>query len=96
MRGYKNFEGSPRPGDLRHRVQIGYTENAVNENGYPEPRDVGAHEEVRRRWHDAQDAIGGEETAHDDRLSAASAGASNPRPPTPPSKGHSGVVERAC
>ena len=40
MRGYKNFEGSPRPGDLRHRVQIGYTENAVNQNGYPEPRDI--------------------------------------------------------
>lgn len=39
LRGYKNFEGSPHPGDLRHRVQIGYTENTINENGYPEPKD---------------------------------------------------------
>ena len=52
MRGYKNFEGSPRPGDLRHRVQIGYTENAVNENGYPEPRDV----VVCTVWSSATDA----------------------------------------
>lgn len=40
MRGYKNFESDPRPGDLRHMVEIGYTENSINENGYPEPRDV--------------------------------------------------------
>lgn len=40
MRGYKSFDGTPHPGDLRHRVQIGYTENIVNENGYPEPKDV--------------------------------------------------------
>ena len=40
MRGYKNFEGSPHPGDLRHRIQIGYTVNTINENGYPEPQDV--------------------------------------------------------
>ena len=40
MRGYKSFDGTPHPGDLRHRVQIGYTENTINENGYPEPKDV--------------------------------------------------------
>ena len=40
MRGYKNFESSPHPGDLRHLVEIGYTENTVNANGYPEPTDV--------------------------------------------------------
>ena len=40
MRGYKNFESDPRPGDLRHMVEIGYTENSINENGYPESRDV--------------------------------------------------------
>lgn len=40
MRGYKNFESNPRPGDLRHLIEIGYTENKINENGYPEPNDV--------------------------------------------------------
>ena len=40
MRGYKNFDGTPRPGDLRNRVEIGYTENTINSNGYPEPTDV--------------------------------------------------------
>ena len=40
MRGYKNFESDPHPGDLRHLVEIGYTENTINENGYPEPKDV--------------------------------------------------------
>ena len=40
MRGYKNFEGTPHPGDLCHLVEIGYTENAINVNGYPEPKDV--------------------------------------------------------
>ena len=40
MRGYKNFDGTPHPGDLKHRVQIGYTENEINENGYPEAHDV--------------------------------------------------------
>lgn len=28
MRGYKNFDGNPHPGDLRHLVEIGYTEDA--------------------------------------------------------------------
>ena len=40
LRGYKNFESDPHPGDLRHLVEIGYTENTINENGYPEPKDV--------------------------------------------------------
>lgn len=40
MRGYKNFESSPHPGDLKHLVEIGYTENTINANGYPEPRDI--------------------------------------------------------
>ena len=40
MRGYKNFESDPHPGDLRHLVEIGYTTNVVNENGYPSPTDV--------------------------------------------------------
>ena len=40
MRGYKNFESYPHPGDLRHLVEIGYTENTVNQNGYPVPHDV--------------------------------------------------------
>ena len=39
MRGYKNFEANPHPGSLRHLVEIGYTENAINENGFPEPTD---------------------------------------------------------
>ena len=40
MRGYKNFDGTPHPGDLRFRVAIGYTENTANENGYPTENDV--------------------------------------------------------
>lgn len=40
MRGYKNFDSDPPPGDLRHMIEIGYTENQINENGYPEPTDV--------------------------------------------------------
>ena len=40
MRGYKNFEASPHPDDLRNLVEIGYTENRINENGYPEPTDT--------------------------------------------------------
>ena len=40
MRGYKNFESDPHPGELRHKIEIGYTENAINENGYPAPTDV--------------------------------------------------------
>lgn len=40
MRGYKSFDGTPHPGDLRHRVEIGYTENVINKNGYPEGKDV--------------------------------------------------------
>ncbi len=40
MRGYKSFDGTPHPGDLKHRISIGYTENTINENGYPEARDI--------------------------------------------------------
>lgn len=40
MRGYKNFESDPRPGNLRHLVEIGYTENIITENGYPESVDT--------------------------------------------------------
>lgn len=40
MRGYKNFDSDPHPGDLRHLVEIGHTVNSINENGYPEPTDV--------------------------------------------------------
>jgi SPP1 family predicted phage head-tail adaptor len=40
LRGYKNFESDPHPGDLKHLIQIGYTESPVNENGYPVARDV--------------------------------------------------------
>ena len=39
MRGYKNFESDPHPGELRHKIEIGYTENTINENGYPAPTD---------------------------------------------------------
>ena len=52
MRGYKNFEGTPHPGDLCHLVEIGYTENAINANGYPEPKDV----VICRVWASAVDA----------------------------------------
>lgn len=40
MRGYKSFEGTPQPGDLRHRITIGYTVNNINQYGYPEGTDV--------------------------------------------------------
>ena len=40
MRGYKNFESDTHPGDLRQKVEIGYTENVINDNGYPVPTDV--------------------------------------------------------
>ena len=40
MRGYKNFDATPHPGDLRHMVEIGYTVNEINENGYPVAKDV--------------------------------------------------------
>lgn len=52
MRGYKNFEGNPHPGELRHRIEIGYTENTVNANGYPESKDV----VVCRVWASVVDA----------------------------------------
>ena len=52
MRGYKNFESDPHPGDLKHLVEIGYTENTINENGYPEPAEV----VVCKVWAAATDA----------------------------------------
>ncbi len=52
MRGYKNFDGTTHPGDLKHRVLIGYTESLVNENGYPEEADV----VICRVWASATDA----------------------------------------
>jgi SPP1 family predicted phage head-tail adaptor len=52
LRGYKNFEAAPHPGDLRHLVEIGHTENAINENGYPEPKDI----VLCRVWAAATDA----------------------------------------
>ena len=52
MRGYKNFESDPHPGDLRNLVEIGYTENIINENGYPEPTD----QVVCKVWAAATDA----------------------------------------
>ncbi len=38
MRTY--LKSTPHPGELRHRIEIGKTENTVNENGYPEPTDT--------------------------------------------------------
>ena len=52
MRGYKNFESDPHPGALRHLVEIGYTRNDINENGYPDPAD----EVVCRVWAATVDA----------------------------------------
>ncbi len=52
MRGYKTFESDPHPGDLQHRIEIGYTENTINENGYPEATDV----VVCRAWAAVNDA----------------------------------------
>ena len=52
MRGYKNFEGNPHPGDLRQRIEIGYTQTSVNDNGYPDSTDV----TVCRVWANATDA----------------------------------------
>ena len=52
MRGYKNFEGNPHPGDLRHLIEVGYTENTINENGYPDPTDF----TICKVWAAATDA----------------------------------------
>ena len=38
MRTYP--KSTPHPGELRHRIEIGKTENIVTENGYPEPTDT--------------------------------------------------------
>jgi SPP1 family predicted phage head-tail adaptor len=52
LRGYKTFESDPHPGDLRNLIEIGYTENIINENGYPEPTDT----VVCKVWAAAADA----------------------------------------
>ena len=52
MRGYKSFDGSPHPGDLKHKVTIGYDHSIINENGFPENQDV----TVCRVWASAIDA----------------------------------------
>lgn len=52
MRGYKNFEFNPHPGNLRHLVEIGQTDNVINENGYPEPIDT----VICKVWASATDA----------------------------------------
>lgn len=52
MRGYKNFESDPHPGDLDQLIEIGYTKNVINDNGYPEPTDV----IVCRVWANVVDA----------------------------------------
>ena len=33
----------PHPGDLRNKIEIGKTENVVNENGFPEETDIVLH-----------------------------------------------------
>ena len=38
--GNRKATEHPHPGELRHKIEIGYTENAMNENGYPAPTDV--------------------------------------------------------
>ena len=52
LRGYKNFDGTPHPGDLKHRVEIGYTEHVVSEHGYPQETDI----VICRVWASATDA----------------------------------------
>lgn len=52
MRGYKNFESNPHPGNLNQRIEIGYTDNKINENGFQTKRDV----IVCKTWAIATDA----------------------------------------
>lgn len=40
MRGYKSFDATPHPGDLKEMIEIYRTENTINENGYPEALNV--------------------------------------------------------
>ena len=52
----------PHPGQLRHRVSIGKTENAVNENGFPVSTDTVLYtvwagiEDASSKWFYASDA----------------------------------------
>ena len=52
MRGYNSSGSMPHPGDLRHRITIGMTENIINENGYPEPQET----VICQVWASANDA----------------------------------------
>lgn len=63
MRGYKSFSTEPHPGRLDHRIMIGYTENIINENGYPEARDFvvctvwAALEDAGNEYYRAADSV---------------------------------------
>ncbi len=37
MRGYRNYNSDPHPGDLREQIDILRQTNIINANGYPEP-----------------------------------------------------------
>ena len=52
MPGNRSPDTAPHPGDLKHRVNIGYTKNSINENGYPVAEDV----VICRVWAAAVDA----------------------------------------
>lgn len=52
MRGYRTFNPSPHPGDLRERIRIGRTVSTVGPNGYPISRD----EIIRTCWAGVDDA----------------------------------------
>ena len=52
MRGYRTYNSTPTPGDLRHRITIGYTERETNANGFQEPHDV----VLCKVWASADDA----------------------------------------
>ena len=41
MRGYKNFESDPHPGELRHKIEIGYTEKRDQRKRLSQPDGYG-------------------------------------------------------
>jgi len=67
MRGYKSFTSEPHPGRLDHRITIGYTENVINENGFPNEQDYilctiwGALEVAGNEYYRAADALNTEQ-----------------------------------